>query len=380
MTRMTLIGGLGVGMAHAIASATMLETDRYQHTPFGKPDDRHQIELVRVIDPDVESCYIRYHGITPLPLWENSWGNFKERVYVTNKPYIHAPAVEVMHSAGLALDSDLVVIASPDQTHELYLNWMVMEVTNKRAAMGYAPPMVILEKPSALTGDSLAIKAYLQSLWANALNVPRKNPLVTIGYEWVFHRKLREVLVDRSVTKIVFFHDNPHPNSDAASDLLGHCISMLLAQRLYEALKYGSHSDSPMRAIDAINDDISGFDLFESPTDGPLRRFVLRVFSYPDVEFFVGYSDRAGVASQLGVSEESINADAEVLIFHTSGLGFEQLEWEADLFRLQLQNTVNAQSGLLGKMDERHTELNRALITVQVATELMLCDLKTLKG
>lgn len=180
-----IIGGLGVGKAHAIAVEQLGGT----------------ISAIIDIQKSLKTCAEQYSERH----WVNKWETITDEVIAKSKPLILG-AETIIKNMIMSLDTNLVIITSPDYTHNEYTKSCLRLFPNAK---------IICEKPCLLDWDTSVDKVLIN------------NERVFGGYEWLYHKELIEYIKTTEIETISMFHDNIVDGRNIIGDLVSHLYSII---------------------------------------------------------------------------------------------------------------------------------------------------------
>lgn len=177
MANIGIIGGLGIGKAHAIAAMKLGHTVKWV---FDLPDKKYKVKKAYNKDGKGFVC--------------NEWGFIKEEAQQDTE----IKSLKKLHVE----DVDLVIVATPDLTHE----HVVRELVNL-----FPKCRILVEKPSLLP------EVYNE--WSS----------LDVNYSWLNHSKM---ITPKKY--VIMFHQWPptHRLNNIVTDLGSHLLSVLFNTKL----------------------------------------------------------------------------------------------------------------------------------------------------
>lgn len=269
MTSIGIIGGLGIGKAHALAAI------------------RNGYHVQFICDnQDTSTVYKQ-------PEWINSWATFTEKVTAPDiLPDLITPYDLVDYLKNTSID--LVVIATPDRLHSVYL-----ELLNLINFQG----KILCEKPLS---PRVGIE-WLPNIINNTF----------ISHEWACSQAVL-MEVESNISQLAHFHNYPPSNGQTVLDDLGsHIIYTYL-------LGYKVRGE-------VANPKDFNFIMIENKPD-------LAIFNIDKTRFCCGYNlFKQGIPTVFGYSTVCDPMDLEVIV-NNEGLGWAT---NSDLLDLQMKNIIN---------------------------------------
>jgi predicted dehydrogenase len=263
MKKVGIIGGLGIGMAHAIACHSL------------------GLHVEWISDIDVNQCLERYIN----GKWVNKWGNIVEEVHTGYFPLI-------LKSITNAPRVDLIIIATPNSTHEMYAQLCV----DKNLA-----EYILVEKP-----------ATLGSMF------PYKN--IFIGHKWLY-ADAGDYAKNNQLNFVCQFHNFPPPmdtwrrTDEALFDLGSHLLAYIL------------HSTGNLELSEY------SFKLLQRKQN--IAHFIV-TYRGNDIECLCGYKlYELGYESIKGFPTDNNVYNVEVIL-NDKGFG-----WKDDIFQKQIDAVIN---------------------------------------
>lgn len=276
MARIAIIGGLGVGKAHAIAALNL----------------GHTLSFVVDIDPDAIDVYRE-------GLLINEWGDFYEEATLPKAVPVYKTLTGAMMSTWNA--PDLIIIASPDATHDLMV---------RQAIQCFPESRILCEKPyhSTTIHDRVFVSA-----------------------EWIYHSAL--VNVFDPITGLAMYHNNM-PTDGSRWD---HVLKYDLGFHLMSILGWQRGFDVAANVVDMVS----------APTHWSAN---VQVLGFDDViEIAAAYNpDAQGIDRLVG---EPLRQDAEIIICHGDTTTY--LDWEAPLFERQIASVLRGVHPVTSKVAVR---------------------------
>lgn len=263
MARIGIVGGLGVGKAHAIAALNL----------------GHTLSFVVDVDPKASEVYSR-------SVLVNQWGSFYEEAVLERQVPVYKTLTGAMMSTWNA--PDLIIIATPDSTHDLLV---------RQAVQCFPESRVLCEKPykSDVIDDRVLVSA-----------------------EWIYHSKLAGV--HDPITALAMYHNNMPTDGSQWNhvikyDLGFHLMSIIGWQRGFDvAAKVDHAATTPVNWGGEVQ--VLGFD--------------------DVIEVAAMYNpNAAGVTELIGAP---LIEDAEIIVRHGDTTTY--LDWEAPLFERQISSVL----------------------------------------
>ena len=286
MTRLVIIGAGGVGKAHAIAALNL----------------GWEISLVVDTNPKVLYEYKELDTLT------NVWGDFRETACYPNdaRPTVMT-SIQEADSMWASCDSnDIIVIATPNDTHASILKYIHSRVSSDTK--------ILVEKPyqSDLNADNIFVSA-----------------------EWLYHDLLN---TKTPIEYIGFCHNNYDPkiHTDLVSDLGFHLLSILY-KSIGDDLLYSLNHIERIGRVEPSELYRAVFLTLVDAASNNAKNVIGIKLAYNPIQ--------QGINNFLGLPS---NHPSEIKICYANGTV--ALDWQQNLFELQLQSLVNGTHLITSKL------------------------------
>ncbi len=153
--KVAIIGGLGVGMAHAIACS------------------RLGYNVSAIVDTNIGEAYKRYCKGE----WENIWGPYHEKFENAYTPTIMSELENLFLFGNEDKFYDLIIISTPTNTH--------ISILSRLLAFPNRFGHIMCEKP--LSHECEGVEGLIRQFGMDFLNEK-----VSVGYKWLYHPKFEE--------------------------------------------------------------------------------------------------------------------------------------------------------------------------------------------